>query len=85
MIFAVLYVLISAFVFVKMMQGTSKKYRQMRITNNHPELDGVKPNEPLLVISFDQPDSVSSEQSADLGFARFLADHGPYNRDSNNP
>jgi len=83
MIFVVLYVLISAFVFVKMLKGASKKYRQTRITNNHPELRGVRPDEPLLVIRFDErPCGDSSERPADLGFARFLADHGPYNGDS---
>mgnify|MGYP003346768462 CR=1 FL=1 len=83
MIFVLLYVIVSAIFFVWVMSGARFKRLPSKTTNRHPEMKEVRQTDPLLVVRFDErSDSDNAERSADLGFARFLADHDPYNGNS---
>ena len=49
--------------------------------SKHPEMKEVRPNDPLLVVSFNGPlRSRDAQQSPDLGFSRFLSDNPPCDR-----
>lgn len=83
MIFVLVYVVISAVFFVWILNGARFKRLHSKTTNRHPEMEEVRRTDPLLVVRFDErPSSDSAERPTDLGFAEFLADHGPYNGDS---
>lgn len=77
MIFVLVYVIVSAVLFVWVMSGARFKRLHSKTISNHPEMAEVRRTDPLLVVNFDGPPrSRGDEQSGDLGFARFLADHG---------
>jgi hypothetical protein len=65
------------------LNGARFKRLHLKTTNRHPEMAEVRQTDRLLVVRFDErPSGDSPERPTDLGFAEFLADHGPYNRDS---
>lgn len=52
----------------------------------HPEMAKVRPNDPLLTVSFNGPlSSRNAQQSPDLGFAKFLSDYSPSDRNHDGP
>lgn len=82
MIFALLYLLVSLFVYAWMFRTILRHDKGFRIQNVHPEMKEVRPNDPLLVIDFDGPPrTLSSDESPDLGFTQFLADRNSDDRD----
>jgi len=77
-IFVVLYVVISAAFFVWVLSGARFKRLDSKTTARHPEMEEVRRTDPLLVVRFDgSPRETDSGECGDLGFAEFLADHGP--------
>jgi hypothetical protein len=83
MIFVLFYVVVSAAFFVWVLNGARFKRLHSKTINRHPEMAEVRQTDPLLVVRFDERSSSdSTERPADLGFARFLADNGSYNGDS---
>ena len=83
MIFVLLYVIVSAAFFVWVLNGARFKRLHSKTTNGHPEMAEVRRTDPLLVVRFDDPSGEDdSGELGDSGFARFLADRGPYTGDS---
>ena len=77
LIAVVTYVCISLVTFGWMLASYGSKTK-----NAHPEMKEVRPNDSLLVVSFNGPlRSRDAQQSPDLGFAKFIADHPPSDRD----
>lgn len=75
MIFVFVYLILSIVFYVKL-------FESFKTYSSHPEMKKVKRGEPLLGVKFrGTPSSHSDKQSADLGFAQFLADHPPNDRD----
>ena len=73
----VAYVAVSLVTFGWMLASYGSKTK-----NAHPEMKEVRPNDPLLVVSFNGPlRSHDAQQSPDLGFAKFLSDNPSRDRD----
>jgi len=85
MIFVLLYVIVSACFFLWVLGGWKNQRLHSKTTNNHPEMAEVRKGDGLLVIHFHEHTDSSApgtQQSSDLGFSQFLADHPPSDRDS---
>lgn len=85
MIFVLLYLIVSLFIYAKMFHFILNQDKGLRIRQMHPEMKEVRPDDPLLVVNFDGPSrSLSTDKSPDLGFSRFLADRDADDRDHDN-
>jgi hypothetical protein len=71
-----------------MLGGWKNQRLHSKTTNNHPEMTEVRKGDGLLVVHFHDNstnDSLRTQQSGDLGFSRFLADHPPSDGDNDDP
>lgn len=83
MLFALPYLIVSVIVYVWAFRFILQQDKGFKTYDVHPEMKEVRPDDPLLTIHFDGSSSApSSDESPDLGFSRFLADHGAHDWDN---
>lgn len=62
MIIVLLYVVLSAFLFVWVLKGARFRRLPSKLVNRHPEMEDVRSGDPLLVVRFDVDNTSDSEE-----------------------